>query len=122
MIAFALCFLASVFFKNDIWISYGFLVGCGLFIQSASSIFWTIPPMLFPAEVAGGARGIINALGNLGGFIGPFAVGWLRTSFQSYDIGVYFLVVSLIIGFLMTLSLPAQTTGKPYPSRQVEGE
>lgn len=112
MLGFAVCFLASTLFKNDIWISYAFLIGCGFFMQSASSIFWTIPPLLFPSEVAGGARGIINALGNLGGFIGPFAVGWLVTTSNNFDLGIYFLVISLVAGYLLTLSLPAKTTGK----------
>jgi len=112
ILGFAVCFLLSTLLKDHIWVSFGFLVACGLFMQSASSIFWTIPPLLFPAEVAGGVRGIINALGNLGGFVGPFAVGWLRTSFDSYDVGVYFLVAMLVIGFLLALSLPAKTAGR----------
>ena len=111
MFGFAVCFLLSTVFKADVWISFAFLVGCGLFMQSASGIFWTIPPILFPAEVAGGARGIINALGNLGGFIGPFAVGWFRTTLDSYDAGIYFLVIALAAGFLLTLSLPEKTAG-----------
>ncbi len=115
ILGFALCFLASTLFKTDIWVSYAFLVACGFFMQSASSVFWTIPPLIFPAEVAGGVRGIINALGNLGGFIGPFAVGWLRVSFNSYDAGVYFLGASLLAGYLLTLSLPASTAGKAAP-------
>ena len=115
ILLFAACFLLSTLLKNQIWVSFGFLVACGLFMQSASSIFWTIPPMLFPAEVAGGTRGIINAIGNLGGFVGPFAVGWLRTSFDSYDAGVYFLVVMLAAGFLLALSLPAKTAGRGLP-------
>lgn len=118
MLGFAICFVASTLFKNEVWVSFAFLVGCGFFMQSASSIFWTIPPILFPAEVAGGARGIINALGNLGGFIGPFAVGWLRTAFDSYDIGIYFLAITLIAGYLLTLSLPAETTGKVKPHHE----
>lgn len=112
IIGFAVCFLMSTLFKQDIWVSYGFLVACGFFMQSASGIFWTIPPMLFPAEVAGGVRGIINALGNLGGFLGPFAVGWLRVTFHSYDAGIYFLVITLAAGFLLALTLPASTTGR----------
>jgi MFS family permease len=112
IILFAVCFLLSTLLKNQIWVSFGFLVACGLFMQSASSIFWTIPPVLFPAEVAGGMRGMINAIGNLGGFVGPFAVGWFRTTFHSYDAGVYFLVMMLVAGFLLSLSLPAKTAGK----------
>jgi nitrate/nitrite transporter NarK len=116
-LGFAVCFLASVVLKADIWVSFGFLVACGLFMQSASGVVWTIPPLIFPAEVAGGARGIINALGNLGGFLGPFAVGWLRGHFDSYDAGIYFLVAMLGAGFLITLTLPASTAG---PTRRKE--
>ncbi|GAA0529525.1 MFS family permease [Rhizomicrobium palustre] len=113
ILCFALCFTLSTLLKADIWLSFGLLVGCGFFMQSASSVFWTIPPMLFPPEVAGGVRGIINALGNLGGFIGPFLVGWLRTQFNSYDAGVYFLAAMLMVGFLLVLSLPPSTASYP---------
>jgi len=113
ILGFAVCFLLSTLLNANIWLSYGFLVACGFFMQSASGVFWTIPPMLFPSEVAGGARGIINALGNLGGFIGPFVVGWLRTTFHSYDVGVYFLTGMLIAGFLLALSLPRCTATPP---------
>ena len=109
ILGFAMCFLLSTLLNSNIWLSYSFLVACGFFMQSASGVFWTIPPILFPSEVAGGARGIINALGNLGGFIGPFVVGWLRTAFHSYDMGVYFLTGMLIAGFLLALSLPPCT-------------
>jgi MFS family permease len=112
ILGFAVCFFLSTVLKADIWVSYAFLVACGFFMQSASGVFWTVPPLIFPAQVAGGVRGIINALGNLGGFIGPLAVGWLRVKFDSYDAGVYFLTASLIAGFLLTLSLPQSTTGK----------
>ncbi|GAA0583996.1 MFS transporter [Rhizomicrobium electricum] len=113
ILGFAVCFLVSTLFTVDIWLSYTFLVACGFFMQSASSVFWTVPPLIFPAEVAGGVRGVINALGNLGGFIGPLAVGWLRVVFHNYDAGIYFLTASLVAGFLITLTLPKSTTGKP---------
>jgi nitrate/nitrite transporter NarK len=76
-------------------------------------VFWTLPPMLFPSEVSGGVRGIVNALGNLGGFIGPFAVGWLRTAFDSYAVGIYFLTAMLMAGFFVALNLPPSTAGRP---------
>ena len=108
ILGFAVCFLLSTLLNHNVALSFGFFIACGLFMQSASSIFWTIPPALFPSEVAGGVRGVINALGNLGGFVGPFAVGWLRTTFNSFDIGAYFLVGMLTIGFLIALSLPSK--------------
>jgi sugar phosphate permease len=110
MIAFAVCLLMSVEIKSHIWVSFSFLIGCGVFLQAASSIFWTIPPLLFSADIAGGARGAINALGNLGGFLGPYLVGWLITNFNQ-SIGIYSLVFFLVMGFILTMSLPAATSG-----------
>ncbi|KQN57826.1 MFS transporter [Erwinia sp. E602] len=104
---FALCMALSVVLKAHIWWSYAALVGCGVFIQSAAGVFWSIPPRLFNAEVAGGARGVINALGNLGGFCGPYMVGVLIAEY-SKDAGVYSLAVSLALASLLALTLPAR--------------
>lgn len=107
LLGFAGCMFLSVMLKNTVWLSYAALVGCGFFLQSAAGVFWTIPAKLFSAEMAGGARGVINALGNLGGFCGPYAVGLLIT-FYSKDAGVYCLAVSLTLAALMALLLPAR--------------
>ena len=40
--------------------------------------FWAIPTETMPSRVAGSAMGLINALGNLGGYFGPLAVGYLN--------------------------------------------
>lgn len=107
LMGFALCMFMSVVLKEHIWLSYAALVGCGVFLQSAAGVFWTIPARLFSAEMAGGARGVINALGNLGGFCGPYAVGLLIT-YYSKDAGVYCLATSLAIASLLALLLPAK--------------
>lgn len=107
LIGFALCMFLSVALKENIWLAYAALVGCGFFLQSAAGVFWTIPARLFSAEMAGGARGVINALGNLGGFCGPYAVGVLITLY-SKDAGVYCLAVSLALASLLALMLPAK--------------
>jgi MFS family permease len=112
LLGFAICFLASAFLKEYVWVSFAFLVGCGLFLQCASGVFWTIPTLLFPAKVAGDSLGIINALGNLGGFVGPFVVGWLITTYSTVYAGIYFLAFMLFVGFILTLSLPKKTAGQ----------
>jgi sugar phosphate permease len=111
MMAFAACLFFSVQFKEHMWISFAFLVGCGVFIQSASSVFWTIPSQLFSSEVAAGSRGIINAIGNLGGFLGPYIVGYL-TAHVSSGAGIYSLVGSLLIGAFLSLTLPKKISDK----------
>lgn len=108
----AACLVLSVIFKEMPWVSYGFLAALGFFWQAYNGPFWTVPPMLFPPEVAGGARGIINALGNMGGFVGPFAVGWIITSMGSTDIGIYLLAFVWVTAFLVTWTLPVGTVAR----------
>lgn len=120
LIGFATCMFLSVVLKENVWLSYTALVGCGFFLQSAAGVFWTIPARLFSAEMAGGARGVINALGNLGGFCGPYAVGVLITLY-SKDAGVYCLAISLAIAALMALLLPAKCDAKASSVGAVSG-
>jgi sugar phosphate permease len=40
--------------------------------------FWASASAAMPAAVAGGAMGLINAIGNLGGFVGPYVGGYLQ--------------------------------------------
>ena len=69
-------------------------------------------PRVFPSGVSGGARGIINALGNLGGFLGPFFVGWITSTTGDMKFGVYALVFFLALGAAVTMTLPAITARK----------
>lgn len=52
------------------------LVGAGTYGMLGP--FWAIPTETLPETVAGSAMGLINALGNLGGFFGPLAVGYFN--------------------------------------------
>ncbi len=108
---FGICFFLATQFPEQIWISYGFLVLTGVFTKAVSSNFWTMPALLFPPGIAGGARGIINAIGNLGGFFGPALVGWLSTLF-GMKFGIYSLVFFLLAGGVLTMFLPDITAGK----------
>lgn len=102
---FATCLFLSVLLREHLWLAYAALVGCGFFLQSAAGVFWTIPPRLFSAEAAGGARGLINALGNLGGFCGPYLVGVLIVRFDQ-GAGVLCLALSLAMASVLALALP----------------
>ncbi|MOA70296.1 hypothetical protein D3C78_1990760 [compost metagenome] len=51
------------------------------------------------------ARGVINALGNLGGFCGPYAAGVLIER-VSAGAGVYLLVAALVMAGALAATLP----------------
>lgn len=102
---FAICLLCSICFRDNVIVAYLFLVGCGACLQAPAGVFWTIPTMAFPAEVAGGARGAINALGNLGGFFGPFMVGFFIQHYTQ-NAGIFCLFVALTIATAFAFTLP----------------
>jgi sugar phosphate permease len=67
---------------------------------------------------AAGGIALVNSIGNLGGFAGPYAVGWLKDSTGTYQAGLYFLagcaVLSAIIAYFTvhrkpSLNLATQT-------------
>ena len=68
--------------------------------------FWASASRAVPVALAGGAMGLINALGNLGGFAGPYVGGWLQdASGGSFLSTAVVLAVSLLLGGLVMLTL-----------------
>jgi MFS family permease len=107
LLGFAASLALSVAFKGNVFASYCFLICAGFFLQAATSAFWTIPGKVTTPEVAGRARGVINGLGNLGGFCGPYLVGVL-VSLYGQSTAIYALVASLLIAALVTALLPKE--------------
>lgn len=71
--------------------------------------FWALPPtLLAPSGAAALAAGIalINSVGNLGGFVGPFVFGAIKQR-VSGDAGVYFLATSVVLGALLVFIVRA---------------
>jgi MFS family permease len=71
--------------------------------------FWASSSQAVPVALAGGAMGLINALGNLGGFAGPYVGGWLQdASGGSFLSTAVVLAVSLLLGGLVMITLRKQ--------------
>jgi len=60
-------------------------------------VFWTLPPAFLGKSAAAAAIGVINSLGNLGGFAGPYIFGYLRTSTGNYETGLWFLAGCMLM-------------------------
>jgi MFS family permease len=71
--------------------------------------FWASASRGVPVALAGGAMGLINALGNLGGFAGPYVGGWLQdASGGSFISTAVVLAVALLLGGLIMITLRRQ--------------
>lgn len=99
-------------FAHRVWIAYSMIVVAGLLSKGMQSPFWSSPALVFAPGVVGGARGVINGIGNLGGFVGPVLVGWIaRETGGNMNYGMAALAVSLIAGGCLTMLLPKATAG-----------
>jgi len=73
--------------------------------RSIQAVFWAIPPMFLGGTAAAAGIAMINAVGNLGGFVGPWVVGWLRSQGEGYTGGLLFLAGSLVAVAVLVASL-----------------
>ncbi|MDE2611444.1 MAG: MFS transporter, partial [Burkholderiales bacterium] len=53
----------------------------------------------------------INSIGNLGGFVGPAVIGWLKGKTGGYTAGLYVVAATLAISAVLTLMLARRTSG-----------
>jgi ACS family tartrate transporter-like MFS transporter len=70
--------------------------------------FWALPTALLSEGAAAASIGLINSVGNLGGFAGPYAVGFLQTAVGSTAVGMTALVACLAAAGLLVLRLKAR--------------
>jgi MFS family permease len=74
--------------------------------------FWAIPTETLPRRVAGPAMGMVNALGNLGGYFGPRLVGSISKHTGSLTLAFSLLGVALVAGGALALLLPGSRAAK----------
>ncbi|MFM7657553.1 MAG: MFS transporter [Burkholderiaceae bacterium] len=81
-------------------------------IMTTLPLFWSLPTAFLAGTGAAAGIALINSLGNLAGFVSPYAVGWLKDATGSTDAGVYMLSVAVAIGVLLTLAVPKQLVNR----------
>ncbi|WP_434776412.1 MFS transporter [Pseudomonas oryzihabitans] len=72
-------------------------------LYSFKSPFWALPTLFLSRSTAAVSIAVINSIGNLGGFVGPFMIGMVKGNTQSASAGLLFLSALLAIAFIMTL-------------------
>jgi len=89
--------------------SFVFICLAGAGPYAALGPFWAIPTETLPRGVAAPAMGLINAIGNLGGYFGPLVVGFLNKKTGSFVYGFGLLSVGLLVASTLAFLLrPAQ--------------
>jgi MFS transporter, ACS family, tartrate transporter len=81
-------------------------------VTSARAIFWAIPAKFLSGAGAAGGLAFINSIGALGGFFGPFLMGWLREVTGSFTAGILVMSGVLLASGLLALALASDTSGE----------
>jgi ACS family tartrate transporter-like MFS transporter len=66
-------------------------------LYSFPSPFWALPPVFLSGPTAAATIALINSSGNLGGFLGPYAIGWLTDRTGGYTAGLYYLMIATVV-------------------------
>jgi nitrate/nitrite transporter NarK len=82
------------------------LIGFANFgIYGVKGPFWPLPSMFLTGTAAASGIALINSVGNLGGFAGPFLLGYVKDHTGSYAMGLYMLAGLAAAAAIVTLLL-----------------
>jgi len=70
-------------------------------------VFWTMPTEILSESGAAASVGMINAVGSIAGFAGPYAFGYLASRTGSFSSGLAVMLVCSIAGGLLILRAPS---------------
>ncbi|UYW31266.1 MFS transporter [Methylorubrum extorquens] len=87
-------------------------------ISAAKPPLWAMPTMFLSGSAAAVGIATINSIGNLGGFVGPWAIGWIKDRTGSFTGGLIFVAGLLILSAVVTL-IVARTGRRPEPAGAV---
>ena len=77
------------------------LIVAAIGIFCTFAVFWTLPTAWLSGTAAAGAIALINSIGNLAGFGGPYLIGWVKEATGSTSTGLLVLALLPLIGGLL---------------------
>jgi ACS family tartrate transporter-like MFS transporter len=80
------------------------VAGFGIF--ALLPVFWTLPTAFLSGAAAAGGIAIINSIGNLAGFAGPYAMGALKQATGGFAAGLFAIAACALVSFVVVLLLP----------------
>ncbi|PWH07191.1 MFS transporter [Brachybacterium endophyticum] len=93
--------LAASAFLSEPVLAMAALCLAAIGFVSAQPIFWNIPTGYLSGAAMAAGVGLINGLGNLGGFIAPNLRSWMVTAFDSQAAGLVMLAAAPFLGALL---------------------
>jgi ACS family tartrate transporter-like MFS transporter len=100
--------LAASSFSGSPLIALATLAIAAIGLYSATPPFWSLPTGFLRGDGAAAGIGLINSIGNLGGFVGPYLMGWMQGISGDFRVGLRVLAVSAVCSGLLVLTISAR--------------
>jgi ACS family tartrate transporter-like MFS transporter len=88
-----------------IWLTVTLLTIAMAGLKAYLPAFWSLPTLFLSQTAAAGSIGLINSVGNLGGWVGPTMMGRIEYLTGSFRGGLTYLAVSMTISATIILML-----------------
>jgi len=105
----------TVLAGDRLWLAMGLFCLAGFTSQAYLPPFWTLPTTLLGKSAAATAVGLI-CLGNLGGFVGPWLFGYLKTITGKYDAGLWMLAGCMLLSGTLATQIRVGGAGRGLPN------
>ncbi|MGA3088447.1 MAG: MFS transporter [Terriglobales bacterium] len=101
----SIALLCAIFSGPQLWVQLACFTAFAACVYGYQPSFWALPTTTLGESAAAASIGLINSLGNLGGFAGPFLVGYLVTRTGSFISGLVSLTLCLLLAAILVLYL-----------------
>jgi MFS family permease len=112
-------FVVSVLAGGGLVVSVAGLCMAAICTQAFPSLFWAVPTAMLTGVTAAAGIAMINAIGNLAGFFGPYAIGITRDAFGTTGAAVYSLSAALVLSAVLIHWLPSRFIDRQDAAQQI---
>jgi nitrate/nitrite transporter NarK len=96
-----LSLIGAAYLGNPVLAAIALTIGV-MGAYAALPTFWTLPTGFLTGSAAAGGIALINSIGNLGGFVGPYAIGWIKDATGEITLGLVVLAAGPIMAGVVT--------------------
>jgi cyanate permease len=69
------------------------------------SVFWAVPSAMLTGSAAAAGLALINAVANIGSFVGPYFIGWIKDHTGSFSLGIVALGAGPLLAAVVAATL-----------------
>jgi MFS family permease len=96
-----LSLIAAAYLGNPVLAAIALTI-CAMGVYAAAATFWALPTGFLTGSAAAGGIALINSIGSLGGFVGPYAIGWIKDATGEITLGLVLLAAGPIMAGVVT--------------------